>query len=67
VSEIRPLVIDEGQIQQMQDWHTIDERVLPDPADRGTRELVRSLVRYLVELGFAPPSELIEDAFTNDF
>lgn len=65
MSDIRPLVIEEGRVQQMQDWHSIDENVMPPIVDE-TRAMVRSLVRYLVETGFTPPTELIEDAYSGE-
>ena len=63
MADIKPLVIDAGQIQQMQPKHVIDVDTLPSPVDAETRGLLRSLIQSLVELGINLPTDLVEDAY----
>jgi hypothetical protein len=66
MSDVRPLVLEEGLLQRMQPWHTIDEDTLPPKIDE-TRMLVRLLVVYLCEQGFGDiPEALLIDAFSDE-
>lgn len=57
-----PLVVNEGELQQIQRHQEIDENVLPEQInDKDTRKLLRTLIMYLVDEGFDLPEELIED------
>ena len=60
--EKTPLVIDEGQVEQLQPGQEVASDALPDDHIDRTRRLLRELVRRLVYLGFDLPSELVIDA-----
>ena len=47
-----PLVVEGGQLQQLQPGQTLDLRVISEP-ELETAQLLRLLVLYLVEQGFA--------------
>jgi hypothetical protein len=62
MSAKKPLVIENGQLQQIQSGQEVDDDTLPYNKEDHTRKLLRMLIAYMVAQGFDDmPEDLLAE------